>query len=244
MPSGVRAPKRRRTESIDEEQEEQEEEPIASPPPVPAQAQAQAPAAEDEIPTCLLCEQLCRPETDSCTATKHFGLRFGMLEEKRNYGSFPDHRVYRAVQDAYHQMIVRPQEEAGLESTHLSIEQIKEHFESHAWLVPRRVIGKALKRLLNMIDFLQKYQLYTFDEDLGMQQMDLKVAATILALQTKVNDLIKLYSEISKRDSKHVAGAELTAAAAQNDEATGGGSVEGIMRAVGGEGHGSDDVFC
>jgi hypothetical protein len=238
MPSDIRAPKRIRTESSaeeeEQEQEEEKEEPIASP----------VPAAQDEIPPCLLCEQLCRPETDSCAATKHFGLRFCMLEDHRNYGSFPDDRVYRAVQDAYQQMIVRPQEEAGLESTRLSIEQIKEHFESHAWLVPRRVVGKSLKTLMRMLDFIYKYQLYSFDDDLGMQQIDPKVVTTYLAVQSKVFDGIKVYSDISKRDAKHVAGVELTAAAAQNDDGTGGGAVEGIMRTVGGEGHGSDDVFC
>lgn len=218
---------------------------------------------------CLLCEQLCRPEADGCAPTKHFGARFAMLAEQRNYGLLPQNVVYNAVVETYNEMVVQPQRAAGIVPRELSVEEVREHFETHAWLVPRRIVGKCLQNSVRMYDFLVQFQLYSYDDATAMHVMDTKTITPLLAIQAKINDLVKLYADIAKRDARHVAGVELTAEAAaggggggggeagsgglaQDDLAGGGGGESGgggggvgaaTMFGTMGEGRISEDVF-
>jgi hypothetical protein len=97
---------------------------------------------------CPLCDirEAC-VETAVVTPTDNTAMRRIMAIELASFGSRPDHMIYRDIAHAYNTEIRAPMLQANLACVSWSIEQVREHFEQHVDLVPRRLVARQIRRL-------------------------------------------------------------------------------------------------
>ena len=108
-------------------------------------------------PTCPLCK------LDEAEA-QHAGASGGnsgfmkriMAEELLNFGSKPDHVIYNKIAREYNRHIHRAMRQGGLQSERWTGIMVQEHFENHVQFIPRRIIGKSLKRLEKISKLLDR----------------------------------------------------------------------------------------
>ena len=172
--------------------------------------------------SCVLCTMLMRPACFGVEPTSTERLRRVMCTEQRNYGCFPDKLVYNAVYMAYENLVVRPAQNADLsvQPPKLTRASIKNHFENHIQMLPRRTLVRLAKRMSFVGETLYHHHLFNQSDNapLGAGGVDLKTLATYNACVAKELDILKIYGEICKKDvSVSVDGDELGDVGDNND---------------------------
>lgn len=96
---------------------------------------------------CPLCEiEEVVPET-ACTVSSGSQLmRRVMVEELNKYGILPDVQIYRSIARNYNKTFHKERRKAGLPSERWTVPMVRTHFEKHADLIPRRVLGELIRR--------------------------------------------------------------------------------------------------
>lgn len=105
-------------------------------------------APRSECPLCRLEEV--EVEHAGAVLPRNSFMRRIMAQELVGYGSLPDHVVYNNIAREYNHHIHKAMKESGLECPRWSGKVVQEHFENHVRFIPRRVVGRALKRLERM----------------------------------------------------------------------------------------------
>lgn len=106
----------------------------------------------DEDNTCVGCP-LCRIEDVSVETAASTGvttnnrLRRIMGIELMNFGMVPDSLIYHNISRQYNKNIYKCLVRAGFECVKWTPAIVRKHFEQHVQLVPRRAIGRDIRRL-------------------------------------------------------------------------------------------------
>ena len=108
-------------------------------------------------PSCPLCaiDEIV-PET-ACTVTSENGyIRCIMAQELVCSGLLPDSVVYSNIARSYNKHIHKPLRQSGIQSQRWTLPMVREHFERHVTILPRRILAKELKRLQRYLDLTDK----------------------------------------------------------------------------------------
>ena len=135
----------------DEDQDE------CSGPPSAADEAAEDSDADLPLPTCPLClydEVL--PECASCVPSDNSYMRRIMAIELHHSGLVPNDVVYTNIARHYNKHIHKPRIRAGMESERWTLPMVREHFEKHIGLVPRRVLSKEIQSCQSMLDAVNR----------------------------------------------------------------------------------------
>lgn len=109
--------------------------------------------ADLPLPTCPLClydEVL--PECASCVPSDNSYMRRIMAIELHHSGLVPNDVVYTNIARHYNKHIHKPRVRAGMESERWTLPMVREHFENHVGLVPRRVLSKEIQNCQSMLE--------------------------------------------------------------------------------------------
>ena len=104
------------------------------------------------LPTCPLClydEVL--PECASCVPSDNSYMRRIMAIELHHTGLVPNDVVYTNIARHYNRHIHKPRTRSGMESVRWTLPMVREHFEKHVGLVPRRIIGNEIQQCQTML---------------------------------------------------------------------------------------------
>ena len=109
------------------------------------------------LPTCPLClydEVL--PECAGIVPSDNSYMRRIMAIELHHTGIVPDDVVYTNIARHYNKHIHKPRLQAGLESQRWTLPMVREHFENHVGIVPRRILGKEITKCKQMLASVEK----------------------------------------------------------------------------------------
>ena len=115
-------------ESDDEEEEEDEE------------------GSRQSCPLCRI-DDVSVETAGAINSTANSRLRRIMAVELVNFGMMPDGHIYRTIAREYNRNISKHLRRAGITCEKWTPSMVRHHFENHVQLVPRRYIGKDLRRL-------------------------------------------------------------------------------------------------
>ena len=171
------------------------------------------------LPTCPLClydEVL--PECASIVPSDNSYMRRIMAIELHHTGIVPDDVVYTNIARHYNKHIHKPRLQAGLESTRWTLPMVREHFEKHVGIVPRRVLGREIVQCKQMLASVEK-ELSTqklcaaaaMAEAMAaggnpqtMEFIDAKSVKKWCDLQGKLLPMLEKYRQFQKEDSMAV----------------------------------------
>ena len=83
-------------------------------------------------------------------------MRQIMAQELSSYGVIPDNVIYTNIAREYNARVYEPTRAAGFSSTRWTPRIVKEHFEQHVRLVPRRVVGRDIQLCERMLKAVRR----------------------------------------------------------------------------------------
>ena len=96
---------------------------------------------------CPLCEiEEVAPETAGTVSSESQLMRRIMVEELNKYGVLPDVQIYRSIARNYNKTFHKQRRRAGLPTERWTVPMVREHFEKHADVIPRRLLGGLIRR--------------------------------------------------------------------------------------------------
>lgn len=187
--------------------------------PEPSPMHNQQPDSDDDdlpLPTCPLClydEVL--PECASAVPSDNSYMRRIMAIELHHTGLVPSNVIYTNIARHYNKHIHKPRLQAGLPSERWTLPMVREHFEQHVGLVPRRVIAKEICQCQQMLALVQRevagqkmvasaamaQALLENDTPTSMEFVDGKSIKKWCDLQAKLLPLVEKFRQFQKEDS-------------------------------------------
>lgn len=184
-----------------------------------AVAPPQQHAADDEdlpLPTCPLClydEVL--PECASAVPSDNSYMRRIMAIELHHTGLVPNDVVYTNIARHYNKHIHKPRLQAGLESQRWTLPMVREHFEKHVCLLPRRVLANEICQCKQMLASVEREinsqkicaatamakALADGENPASMEFIDAKTVKKWCDLQGKLLPLVEKFRLFQKEDS-------------------------------------------
>ena len=140
-------------------------------------------------------------ETASMIPNPNASMRKIMAHELVRYGTVPDSVIYSQIAQQYNTVVRAPMIEAGLECREWTEPQVRHHFECHVQLVPRRVMGRDLRRLERLSNLLDR-ELLVGDpsaEPTG-EEVDAKLVKKIIDVVKAKHAILRDYRAYQKED--------------------------------------------
>ena len=168
--------------------------------------------APPNCPLCCIDEVL--PETACTIAPTNSYMRRIMCQELVHYGMIPDSVIFCNIARCYNRHIQRPLRRAGVECIRWTLPMVREHFERHVCLLPRRVIGRQIRLCQRMLSSLERELDSQLTAAMGSLQeaacldgfapnaelVDPKTVKKICDVQTKLVSLLDKYRQFQKED--------------------------------------------
>jgi len=165
-----------------------------------------------DCPLCSIDEVL--PETASTVASDNAYMRRILSQELVHYGMIPDTVIYSNIARSYNKHIYKQLRRSGIACERWTLPKVREHFEKHVGLLPRRVIGKQIKLCQRMLGSLEKELNSQFAAALGGMQeadavagvtpnvefVDAKTIKKICDVQAKLLPMLDKYRQFQKED--------------------------------------------
>ena len=160
-------------------------------------------------PLCMLDE--IEPEHASASLTTNSYMRRIMAQELMGYGVTPDNVIYTKIARMYNRHIQRSMAESQLVCEKWTPDMVREHFEHHVWLLPRRVIGQLIKDLTQTMSILRKERANALRlaDDEETEIIDPKFVTKMCNLAAKIASLTREYRTYQKEDTLHTQVANL-----------------------------------
>lgn len=166
-------------------------------------------------PLCAIDEVV--PETACTVPSDNSYVRWIMAQELLHYGMLPDEVVYTNIARSYNKHIHKPLKQSGVESNRWTLSMVRQHFERHVSILPRRILGKEIRRLQRYLDLadkeinaqvsttlseLQEHPLEGSGGD-DIEFIDAKSIKKVCDLQSKLLPMLEKYRQFQKEDQAH-----------------------------------------
>ena len=166
-----------------------------------------------QCPLCLYDEAM--PECASVVPSSNAYMRRIMAIELHHYGMVPQDVVYTNIARHYNKHIHKPRIRAGLESCRWTLPMVREHFEHHVGLLPRRVVGDQISTCKELLDGVSReFKAQRLCATTAMAQaladggppqsaefVDAKTVKKWCDLQGKLLPLVEKYRQFQKEDA-------------------------------------------